>query len=85
MKYSKADAKAYARAHFRGVWAATATPFNEDLSLNEAGFRSNLKHWIQTLKLGGLFVSGKQGEFFSMSVAERKRTFELAVEEAMFA
>lgn len=82
MKYTKADAKAYAREHFRGVWAATATPFKEDLSLDEAGFRSNLKHWIQTLKLGGLFVSGKQGEFFSMSVAERKRTFELAVEEA---
>lgn len=82
MKYSKTDAKAYAREHFRGVWAATATPFHEDLSLNEAGFRSNLQHWIQTLKLGGLFVSGKQGEFFSMSVAERKRTFELAVEEA---
>ena len=82
MKYAKVDAKAYAREHFRGVWAATATPFNDDLSLNEAGFRSNLKHWIQTLKLGGLFVSGKQGEFFSMSVPERKRTFELAVEEA---
>ena len=82
MKYTKADAKAYAREHFRGVWAATATPFNDDLSLNEAGFRSNLTHWIQTLKLGGLFVSGKQGEFFSMSVAERKRTFDLAVEEA---
>jgi len=82
MKYSKTDAKAYAREHFRGVWAATATPFHEDLSLDEAGFRSNLQHWIQTLKLGGLFVSGKQGEFFSMSVAERKRTFELAVEEA---
>jgi 4-hydroxy-tetrahydrodipicolinate synthase len=29
-----------------------------------------------------LFVSGKQGEFFSMSVAERMRSFELAVEEA---
>ena len=82
MKYAKADAKAYAREHFKGVWAATATPFNDDLSLNEAGFRSNLKHWIQTLKLGGLFVSGEQGEFFSMSVPERKRTFELAVEEA---
>ena len=82
MKYSKSSAKDYAREHFRGVWAATATPFNEDLSLNEAGFRQNLKHWAQTLKLGGLFVSGKQGEFFSMSVAERTRTFELAVEEA---
>ena len=81
-KYHKQDAKAYARQHFRGVWAATATAFKDDLSLDEAGFRSNLKHWVQTLKLGGLFVSGKQGEFFSMSVAERKRTFELAVEEA---
>ena len=82
MKYRKAEAKDHAREHFRGVWAATATAFNDDLSLNEAGFRQNLKHWAQTLKLGGLFVSGKQGEFFSMSVAERKRTFELAVEEA---
>ncbi len=80
--YSKQDAKTYARQNFRGVWAATATPFNRDLSLDEAGFRSNLRHWIRNLQLGGLFVSGKQGESFSMSVAERKRTFELAVEEA---
>lgn len=41
-------------------------------------YRQNLKHWAQTLKLGGLFVTGKQGEFFSMSVPERKRSFELA-------
>ena len=81
-KYKKSEAKSYARQNFRGVWAATTTAFKEDLSLDEAGFRKNLKHWAQTLKLGGLFVSGKQGEFFSMSVAERKRTFELAVEEA---
>jgi len=26
-------------------------------------------------------VSGKQGEFFSMSLAERKRTFDIAVAE----
>jgi 4-hydroxy-tetrahydrodipicolinate synthase len=82
VSYRKHDAKAYAREHFRGVWAATATPFAEDLSLDEAGLRRNLRHWIRDLELGGLFVSGKQGEFFSMSVAERKRTFELAVEEA---
>ena len=82
LPYKKQDAKAYAREHFRGVWAATATPFRDDLSLDEAGFRANLRHWIGDLGLGGLFVSGKQGELFSMSVAERKRTFELAVEEA---
>jgi 4-hydroxy-tetrahydrodipicolinate synthase len=28
-----------------------------------------------------VFVSGKQGEFFSMSLAERKRMFEIAVDE----
>ncbi len=80
MKYSKKDAKEYARANFRGVWAATHTPFDADLRVDEAGYRANLDHWINTLQLGGLFVSGKQGEFFSMSVAERKRSFELAVQ-----
>ena len=83
MRYSKADAKAYAREHFRGVWAATLTPFRPgDLAVDEEGYRANLRHWIRELGVGGLFVSGKQGEFFSMSVPERKRSFELAVEEA---
>lgn len=82
MKYKKSEAKDYARENFRGVWAATLTPFDEKLAMDEAAYRRNLRHWAQTLKLGGLFVSGKQGEFFSMSVAERKRSFELAVEEA---
>ncbi len=82
MKYDKAHAKEYAREHFRGVWAATATPFDAQFRFDEAGFRSNLKHWIDILKLGGLFVCGKQGEFFSMSVPERKRSFELAVDAA---
>ena len=82
MKYTKKDAKAYSRDHFRGVWAAAATPFKHDLALDEDGFRRNLKHWVDTLKLGGVFVGGKQGEFFSMSLAERKRTFEIAVDAA---
>ncbi|HVE49058.1 MAG TPA: dihydrodipicolinate synthase family protein [Casimicrobiaceae bacterium] len=81
MKYHRSDAKAYARAHLRGVWAATPTPFKDDFSLDEAGLRQNLKHWIGALDVGGLFISGKQGEFFSMSVAERKRTFEITVDE----
>ena len=83
MRYSKADAKAYALENFRGVWAATLTPFRPgDLAVDEEGYRANLRHWIRELGVGGLFVSGKQGEFFSMSVPERKRSFELAVEEA---
>lgn len=82
MKYRKSEAKDYAREHLRGLWAATLTPFEPgNLSMDEAGFRRNFRHWVDTLKIAGLFVTGKQGEFFSMSVAERKRSFEIAVDE----
>jgi 4-hydroxy-tetrahydrodipicolinate synthase len=81
MRYRRAEAKEYARAHFKGIWAAALTPFSPDLAIDEAGFRRNLRHWANDLGIDGVFVSGKQGEFFSMSVAERKRTFDIAVEE----
>jgi 4-hydroxy-tetrahydrodipicolinate synthase len=84
MRYRRSDAKDYAREHLRGVWAAAPTPFNEsDLSLDEAGLRRNLQHWIGALEIGGLFMGGKQGEFASMSVDERKRLFEITVEETV--
>jgi 4-hydroxy-tetrahydrodipicolinate synthase len=83
MKYTRRDAKAYSRQTMRGIWAAASTPFRpDDLAIDEAGLRRNMRHWIDDLKIDGLFVSGKQGEFFSMSVAERKRTFDIAVDEA---
>ncbi|HBS51304.1 MAG TPA: dihydrodipicolinate synthase family protein [Rhodobacteraceae bacterium] len=81
MNYSKLDAKDYARESMRGIWAAALNPFNEDFSLNEAGLRANIRHWVDDLNIAGLFIAGKQGEFFSMSLEERKRTFEIAVEE----
>jgi 4-hydroxy-tetrahydrodipicolinate synthase len=80
MTYRKLDAKDYAREHLRGIWAAALTPFADDLAIDEDGFRRNMRHWVGDLGINGLFISGKQGEFFSMSIAERKRTFELAVE-----
>ena len=79
-KYSRADAKAYARANLRGIWAAALTPFRPDLSVDEAGFLANLRHWTGPLGIDGIFVGGKQGEFFSMSVPERKRLFELGIQ-----
>jgi 4-hydroxy-tetrahydrodipicolinate synthase len=81
-KYSRTDAKDYARAHFRGIWAAALTPFKEDMSIDEAGFRRNLAHWNADLGVDGVFVAGKQGEFFAMSVDERKRCFEIAADAA---
>ena len=82
MKYSKRDAKEYAFEHMKGIWAAALTPFCENFSINEEGMRSNFRHWIDDLNIQGLFIAGKQGEFFSMSLDERKRCFEIAVSEA---
>src|SRR5215470_6339776 len=81
MNFTRTNAKAHARAHLKGIWAAALTPFQLDGAIDEAGFRRNLRHWVDDLGIDGVFVSGKQGEFFSMSLAERKRTFHIAVAE----
>ena len=81
MKYSKLDAKDYARENMKGIWAAAMNPFNEDFSFNEEGLRRNIRHWIDDLAIQGLFIAGKQGEFATMSLDERKRNMEIAVEE----
>jgi 4-hydroxy-tetrahydrodipicolinate synthase len=82
MNYRKSDAKTHARATMRGIWAAALMPFTEAGAIDEAGFRANMRHWIDDLAIDGFFIAGKQGEFFSMSVAERKRAFEIAVDAA---
>jgi 4-hydroxy-tetrahydrodipicolinate synthase len=81
LKYKKSEAKEYAQEHFRGIFAAGMTPFKANGSTDEVGLRRNLHHWIDDLGISGLFVNGKQGEFFSMTLAERKRQFEIVVEE----
>src|SRR3954470_4087859 len=81
MKYRRTDAKAYAREHLRGIWAAALTPFTAELRLDEAGWRRNVRHWHRDLGIAGVFVNGKQGEFYAMTSEERKRTAEAAVAE----
>ena len=81
MKYKKTEAKAYAREMMRGIWAAALNPFDDNLALDEAGLRRNIRHWIDDLKIDGLFIAGKQGEFWSMSLEERKRNMTIAAEE----
>lgn len=77
------DAKDFAADALRGIWCAALMPFTPgSLTVDEAGFRANLHHWFGALGIDGVFVAGKQGEFFAMSVAERKRAFEVAVDVA---
>ena len=81
LPYRKSEAKAYAREHMKGIWAAALTPFAADGAIDEAAMRRNLRHWIDDLGIDGFFISGKQGEFFAMSLEERKRCLEIAVAE----
>ena len=80
VKYRRDDAKDYARAHLTGIWAAALQPFKPDLAIDEAGMRANVRHWVDDLGIDGLFIGGKQGEYASMTVEERKRVFEIAVD-----
>ena len=79
MKYGRKDAKAHAFAHMRGIWAAALTPFDAQGRVDEGAMRRNFDHWISDLGIDGFFIAGKQGEFFSMSLDERKRAFDIAV------
>ena len=82
MNVRRNEAKEWARENMRGIWAAALTPFTPgSLAIDEAAFRANLRHWMNDLAIDGFFVAGKQGEFFSMSLAERKRIFEITLEE----
>ena len=83
VNYCRDDAKAYARANLTGIWAAALQPFNSDLSIDEAGMRANIRHWVDELGIDGLFIGGKQGEYFSMTADERKRVFEIAVDATL--
>ncbi|MEZ5889179.1 MAG: dihydrodipicolinate synthase family protein [Xanthobacteraceae bacterium] len=81
MKYRRLDAKEYARERMRGIWAAALMPFGPELSVDEAGFRRNLRHWIDELRNRRGIRCRQAERVFSMSVAERKRSFEIVVDE----
>jgi len=82
MNYRKAEAKAAARAQFRGLWAAITTPFTPDNRIDEAGLRRNMRHFTDVLHVEGIFCTGTMGEFWALTKEERKRVVEIVVEEA---
>lgn len=82
MKISRLDAKDYAKEHLKGIWGAATVPFHPDGAIDEAGFRANLRHWRDDLQIDGMFVAGLMSEFWSLTMSDRKRIFDLTVEES---
>ncbi len=77
------DAKQRAKEQVRGVWIAIPTPFaGEDLHIDEEALRVSVEYYIDALKVDGIFCGGVMGEFWSLTMPERKRAHELVVETA---
>ena len=65
----------------KGIITAVVTPFDKDENINEDAFRTIIRYLIEQ-GIHGLFPVGSQGEFFSLSMDERKHLMGVAVEEA---
>jgi len=83
MKYgSKKEAKAWSMKALRGGLVATIpTPFDDDLQIHEKDTRNLVRYCIDT-KNDAIFITGNVGEFYSMTMAERKKFAEIVIDEA---
>src|SRR3954466_7866694 len=59
-----------------GIWAAIHTPFRQDGTLDVDGIRKNSELYIQALGLKGVFFCGLMGEYWSLTLPERKLVVE---------
>jgi 4-hydroxy-tetrahydrodipicolinate synthase len=77
--YTKREAKEWARNNMHGHWSTAITPFTPDGEIDPAGIKSNMDYW---LKLGGqgIGITWLTGEFWSLTIEERKRVCEHTLE-----
>ncbi|MFS2116214.1 4-hydroxy-tetrahydrodipicolinate synthase, partial [Herbaspirillum frisingense] len=67
--------------HFKGIVPALITPLTPDEEIDEAGLRTLVDRLIEA-GVHGLFVLGTNGEFISLSEAEKLRVARIAVDQA---
>lgn len=64
-----------------GIYTAIVTPFDRNGEIDEAVFRKLIDFQVNA-GVAGLLVAGGSGEYVSLSVAERKRLVEVALDHA---
>lgn len=67
--------------HAKGVIVPMVTAFKENGELDEQGLRRLTNHLIEK-GVHGLFAAGSTGEGWALSMEEKKRVFEIVIEEA---
>jgi 4-hydroxy-tetrahydrodipicolinate synthase len=77
------SAKRLARENVKGLWIAIPTPFSADgRNVDEETLAASVDHYIDGLKVDGIFCGGVMGEFWALSLDERKRVHELVAHQA---
>jgi 4-hydroxy-tetrahydrodipicolinate synthase len=76
-------AKALARQKVKGLWIAIPTPFTAGgRQVDDDALAASVEHYIDGLRVDGIFCGGVMGEFWALSLEERKRVHELVVRQA---
>jgi 4-hydroxy-tetrahydrodipicolinate synthase len=70
--YARSEAKAAARERFRGLWAATTTPFDDNGQLDTLALGADMERLTGELAVDGVFCAGVMSEFWALSGAERR-------------
>jgi 4-hydroxy-tetrahydrodipicolinate synthase len=80
-RYKKHEAQEWAWEHLRGQWTTLITPFTQDDEIDERGLRENIRH-IRALGTRGGGCTWGMGEFWSLTLEERMRVFDIVSDEA---
>ena len=80
-RYTKGEALDWARENIRGQWTTLMTPFTPDDRLDEDGLRANIRH-ISGLGTRGMGCTWGMGEFWSLTLEERLRVYDIVSDEA---
>ncbi|MGH7775614.1 MAG: dihydrodipicolinate synthase family protein [Candidatus Dormibacterales bacterium] len=80
-KYSRQEAKAYAKEELRGIFSAFCLPERSEGGVDEEGLRRDIGHYLDVVRASGLYVHGFYGNFWLLTSAERRRVLEIVVEE----
>jgi 4-hydroxy-tetrahydrodipicolinate synthase len=75
------SAKKFAREKVRGLWIAIPTPFTESDLIDEDLLLASVEYYIHDLGVEGIYCGGVMGEFWALTMPERKRVHELVVQQ----
>ena len=66
--------------HIEGVYTPVVTPFLDDESIDEAAYAVVIERHLAAGVAGSIVVGGTTGEYYAMSIDERRRQLELGAE-----